>query len=94
MEIKDITVAVERLEEVRGGQDIDVHSVGIQAGLNSNFSGAEAWGVGNVVKSGASQDAGQALLQGTSISAADVRTFEALFANSIVGLPYSPKSVM
>jgi hypothetical protein len=72
MEIKDISVSVERLDDVRGGQDISVANFGLQVGANQAASEAYSVGLGNKTTSGVNQLASQTFSQKTGISAVEV----------------------
>jgi hypothetical protein len=88
MEIKDITVSVAHLDDVRGGQDIDVRSVGLQVGANRAYSSASSLGLGNVTSSSVNQIAPQTFSQSTAIHAVEVDSYETTIANSLVGFPF------
>lgn len=88
MDIKDITVSAERMEEVRGGQRINVDLAALQIGGNHAISGASSWGVGNTTTSGVTQIAPQVLSQNVGVHATEIDTHETLIANSIVGFPF------
>lgn len=88
MEIRDISVSLERLDDVRGGLKLDVTSVGLQVGDNSAFSEASSWGVGNKTSSGVTQIAPQKLTQSASVDAAELDLRQITVDHSVVGFPF------
>ena len=88
MKIKDITVAVERLEDVRGGQYIDVTNAGLQIGGNSAYSAASSVGLGNSTSSAVTQIAPQSFSQSTLVAAREIDSYETTIVGSLVGFPY------
>jgi hypothetical protein len=72
MEIRDISVSVERLDDVRGGQNISVRNLGLQIGANQAASSASGVGVGNQTVSSVNQFAPQSFSQTTGIAATEV----------------------
>lgn len=85
MEIKDITLSAERLDEVRGGQNIGVTNLGLQVGGNQASSQASSYGIGNTTTSGVSQVAPQSFSQTTAIQASEVNSFVSTIDSSILG---------
>jgi hypothetical protein len=91
MEIKDISVAVERLEDVRGGQtNTLVQSLKQSSG---NVAAAEAYGfgVGNETSALNSISAPQSAVQNGAIVATEKHSFEVGISESVIGgfFPYS-----
>lgn len=85
MEIKDICVSEERMDEVRGGQNIDVSNLGLQLGGNRASSSASSYGIGNTTSSLTEQVASQQFSQATGISASEVNKDVFAITNSMVG---------
>ena len=88
MEIKDINVSLERLDDVRGGQYIDVTNAALQVGGNSAYSSAESWGVGNKTSSAVTQIAPQKLVQGASVDAVELDLYKKTIDHSVVGFGF------
>jgi len=84
MEIKDLSVFVERLEDVRGGLTSVVDQIGIQAGLNSASSSAFSGGVGNTTVSSTRQVAPQVFSQDAGVSAVEIDRDFTSIADSLV----------
>lgn len=85
MEIKDISVSVEQLEEVRGGQYINVTEAAAQLGLNYAASEAHSFGVMNTTSSGVNQVTPQVLTQDANVSAVEVDKDVFSLVNSVFG---------
>ena len=94
MEIKDITVSVERLEDVRGGQRIDVSNFALQIGANHAASNASSFGVGNQTSSVVAQDASQSLGQYADVSAVEDHRRVLEISNSVVGGFFGPRMLV
>jgi hypothetical protein len=85
MEIKDISVSVERLDDVRGGQNINVGNFGFQVGGNKAASAAASYGLGNQTSSATNQYAAQDFSQTTAISAVEVDKKALEIYGSLIG---------
>lgn len=85
MEIKDISVAVERLEEVRGGQTNTLVQNLSQYSGNAAAAEAYGFGVGNKTSSLNSISAPQSAVQNGAIVASEKHSFEVGISESVIG---------
>lgn len=91
MEIKDISVSVAQLDDVRGGLKVDMTNVGLQFGGNYAASSATSYGVGNQTLSSVEQVAPQYMSQDASVSAVEDHRRVLEISHSVIG-GYLPRA--
>ena len=93
MQIKDISVSVERLDEVRGGTDASVHQFGLNVGGNVAAGVSSNVGAGNDAATNVYQDASQYLSQDASVDVKKMFSSSTTIDGSVVNLgwPFAMK---
>jgi hypothetical protein len=88
MEIKDISLGVERLDEVRGGQTNTLVQSLKQHSGNVGVASASGWGVGNATSAGNQIIAPQSAVQQGVIDAHETHSAALTIDRSVIGLPF------